>query len=70
MYAGELNGKQDVKASPHRQRRGGRYVAGPFADSSPQGADVDKLANLLELQERWEGNRVRQAYNAAVAKFK
>ena len=35
-----------------------------------QGADVDKLAKLLELQERWQANQARQAYNAAMAKFK
>ena len=35
-----------------------------------QGADVDKLAKLLELQERWQTNEARQAYNAAMAKFK
>jgi ERF superfamily len=35
-----------------------------------QGADVEKLATLLELQERWQANQARQAYNAAMAKFK
>ena len=35
-----------------------------------QGADVDKLAKLMELQERWQANHARQAYNAAMAKFK
>ena len=35
-----------------------------------QGADVDKLAKLLELQERWQVNQARQAHNAAMAKFK
>jgi ERF superfamily len=35
-----------------------------------QGADLDKLAKLLELQERWQANHARQAYNAAIAKFK
>jgi hypothetical protein len=35
-----------------------------------QGANVDKLAKLLELQERWQANQARQAYNAAMAKFK
>jgi ERF superfamily len=35
-----------------------------------QGANVDKLAQLLELQERWQANQARQAYNAAMAKFK
>jgi ERF superfamily len=35
-----------------------------------QGADVDKLAKLLEIQERWQANHARQAYNAAMAEFK
>ena len=35
-----------------------------------QGANVDKLAKLLELHERWQANQARQAYNAAMAKFK
>jgi ERF superfamily len=35
-----------------------------------QGADVDKLAKLLEIQERWEANEARRAYNAAMAAFK
>jgi hypothetical protein len=35
-----------------------------------QGANVDKLAQLLELHERWEANQARQAYNAAMVKFK
>jgi hypothetical protein len=35
-----------------------------------QGANVDKLAQLLGLHERWEANQARQAYNAAMVKFK
>ena len=35
-----------------------------------QGADIDKLTKLMELQERWEGNQARKAFNAAMAKFK
>lgn len=35
-----------------------------------QGADIDKLAKLLELQERFEANEARKAYNAAMAEFK
>jgi hypothetical protein len=34
------------------------------------GAGVDQLAKLLELQERWQANQARQAYNAAMANFK
>lgn len=35
-----------------------------------QGADVDKLAKLLELQERWEAGQARKAFTAAMARFK
>lgn len=35
-----------------------------------QGADLDKLEKLMELQERWEANEAKKAYNAAVAEFK
>lgn len=35
-----------------------------------QGADVDKLAKLLELQERWEANQARKAFFAAFSAFK
>lgn len=35
-----------------------------------QGADVEKLAQLMQLQERWEANEARKAFVAALAKFK
>lgn len=35
-----------------------------------QGASIEHLAKLLEIQERYEANEARKAYNAAVAKFK
>jgi hypothetical protein len=35
-----------------------------------QGADIDNLTRLLELQERWEANEARKAFNAAMARFK
>lgn len=34
------------------------------------GADLEKLEKLLELQERWEKNEARKAYNKAMAEFK
>lgn len=33
-------------------------------------ADVEQLTKLLELQERWEANVAKKAYNAAMARFK
>jgi hypothetical protein len=35
-----------------------------------KGADLDKLQQLMTLQERWEGNVSRKAYNEAFAAFK
>lgn len=35
-----------------------------------QGADLDKLERLMALQERWEANNAKKAYDAAFAAFK
>lgn len=35
-----------------------------------QGADIEKLSQLMDLQERWEKNEARKAYVAAMAAFK
>lgn len=35
-----------------------------------QGADLDKLEKLMQLQERWEANEARKAYVAAMNAFK
>ena len=35
-----------------------------------QGADLDKLEKLMELQRQWEANEARKAYHQAVAQFK
>ena len=34
------------------------------------GADLEKLEKLLVLQERWEANQAKKAYNVAMAAFK
>jgi len=34
------------------------------------GADLEKLEKLLCLQERWEANEAKKAYNQAIAEFK
>lgn len=34
------------------------------------GADIEKLERLMALQERWEANEARKAYNDALANFK
>ncbi|HDY68914.1 MAG TPA: single-stranded DNA-binding protein [Candidatus Scalindua sp.] len=35
-----------------------------------KGADLDKLEKILALQERWEANEAKKAYNLAIATFK
>ncbi|MDD4390215.1 MAG: ERF family protein [Eubacteriales bacterium] len=35
-----------------------------------QGADLDRLEKLMELQTRWEANQARKAYNIAMSNFK
>lgn len=35
-----------------------------------QGADLDRLERLMQLQERWEANEARKAYLSAIAEFK
>lgn len=35
-----------------------------------QGADIEKLSKLMDLQERWEKNEARKAFVAAMAAFK
>ena len=35
-----------------------------------KGVDVDQLTKLMELQERYQANQARAAYNEAMAKFK
>ena len=33
-----------------------------IAQAVAQGADIDKLQKLMDLQERWEANEARKAY--------
>lgn len=35
-----------------------------------QGQDIDKLTKLMELQERWEANEARKAFNVSFSAFK
>ena len=35
-----------------------------------QGADIEKLSRLMDLQERWERNEARKAYTTAINAFK
>ena len=35
-----------------------------------QGADLEKMTKLMDLQERWEANEARKAFTAAMTEFK
>lgn len=35
-----------------------------------EGADLDKLAKLLDIQERWDANEAKKAYHKAMSEFK
>lgn len=35
-----------------------------------QGADLDKMEKLMELERRWKDDKAREAYNSALTKFK
>jgi hypothetical protein len=41
-----------------------------LARAVEQGADLDKLTKLMDLQERWEANEARKAFVAALNAFK
>ena len=54
-------------------------VATQTADNSPAelilkavagGMDIDKIKQMMDLQERWEANQARKAYTEAMSKFK
>lgn len=38
--------------------------------ATQQGADIEKLSQLMALQERWEANEARKAFTVAMAEFK
>lgn len=41
-----------------------------LANAQQQGASVDQLQALMELQMKWEANEARKAFNKAIADFK
>lgn len=54
-------------------------IQNSISDTSPKAmiqmaiekdSDLEKLEKLLELQQKWEANEARKAYNKAMAKFK
>ena len=44
--------------------------AGMLQIAVEQGADLDKLEKLMELQERWEKNEAKKAYTNAMSEFR
>ena len=59
--------KKPVKALV---QTGGNSPAEMIRMAVTGGADLDKLEKLLTLQERWEANEAKKAYQQAMAKFK
>lgn len=49
---------------------GGNSPAAMMMQAISSGMDMDKLAQFMELQERWEANEARKAYHDAMAQFK
>lgn len=61
------------------EQSGGALAAQPAQSLTPMaiiqqavasGADVEKLGQLMALQERWEANEARKGFTVALAKFK
>jgi hypothetical protein len=44
--------------------------AGMMLAAMKQGASLDQVERMMALQERWEANEARKAYNVAFAAFK
>lgn len=69
----------DVSALPIERKERPSSAAMAMVEATPmqmlaiavhQGADLQKIEKLMELQERWENNQARKAYVAAMAAFK
>ena len=63
--------------SPHPQSTAKNHISVSSTTPSDllrlaveQGADLEKLEKLMDLQERWESNQARKAFVEAMAEFK
>lgn len=70
-----MNTETEVSVLPIEDRQPGRQIA-PVTPSDllriavEQGADLDKLERLMDLQDRYNEAEARRAYNSAFAAFK
>lgn len=69
----------DLEPIEREQATPGTAVAELAADNSPagmmmqalgRGANLQDIAQMLTLQERWEAGQARKSYNVAFAAFK
>jgi len=65
-----MKSKKEVKEAKVIQVKPGNTPADMIRAAVSGGADLEKLAGLLTLQERWEANEALKAYNVAMANFK
>lgn len=64
---------QTLKPQPAAQARPAAPAATPMAllqIAMDQGADLDRLERLMQMQERWQEGQAREAFNRAFAAFK
>jgi hypothetical protein len=66
MNAVVLDAPRDVVAIPAQEITPAQMLA----IAVQQGADLQKLEKLMDLQERWEANRARKAFDAAISAAK
>jgi hypothetical protein len=66
MNAVVLDAPRDVVATPAQEITPAQMLA----IAVQQGADLQKLEKLMDLQERWEANRARKAFDAAISAAK
>lgn len=56
----EVESRQGLSTTP----------AGLLAHAMAKGADIDKLSQLMELQQKWEANEARKSFVAAMSDFR
>jgi hypothetical protein len=65
-----MNARQELMPADHSQAVMAITPMGMIQMAVQQGADIDKLRQLLDLQERWEKTEARKAFVAALSAFK
>lgn len=65
-----MSAQQTLDIVPKLQENPAITPMGMIQLAIQQNADIDKLARLMELHERWEKNEARKAYDSAMTAFK